>query len=162
MAGVVVSQRIDARPERVWAVLADLEHHPSWMLDARSVVVTSPMRRGVGTTMEVVTRIGPFRTTDVMMVTGWEEGRSIRVAHRGLVTGEGQLSIFPEGTSSLVSWVESLRFPWWVGGGVTAWVARPILRRVWAKNLQTLAELLAFEPRGPLLDEGGDTFPGVP
>ncbi|MEX0865625.1 MAG: SRPBCC family protein [Acidimicrobiia bacterium] len=161
MAGVVVSQRIDAGPERVWEVLADLEHHPSWMLDARSVVITSPMRRGVGTTMEVATRIGPLRAIDVMVVTGWEEGRSIRVAHRGFVTGEGELSVIPEAKSSLVIWAESLRFPWWVGGGVTAWVARPILRRMWAKNLKTLADLFAFEPRGPLLDEGGDTFPGV-
>lgn len=109
------------------------------MKDAVSVVFTSEQRMGVGTTMEVATRVGPVRTMDVLEVIGWTEGQSIEITHKGLVKGTGTLSVSPRESGSLVSWEEELRFPWYAGGRVTYWFARPILSRIWAGNLERLA-----------------------
>ena len=93
--------------------------------------------------MDVVTRIGPFRTTDVIEVVGWIEGKQIEVVHRGLVTGRGILAVEPEGPGSTVTWIEDLEFPWWLGGPLTAWIARPFLRSIWRANLQRLNQTLS-------------------
>jgi len=112
------------------------------MRDARSIEFTSELRRGEGTRMEVVTVIGPLRTTDIMEVVAWDEGRSIDVRHEGLVTGTGTLRVEPVGNGSRVTWDETLMFPWWLGGALTAWLARPVLGAVWKGNLRRLEETL--------------------
>lgn len=143
MARIVVSEAVDASRERVWAAMSDLGSHVVWMKDARSIVFVTEQRSGVGTRMEVETRVGPLRTLDSMEVTGWDEGRSIEVAHQGLVKGKGTLTASPEPDGrTRVSWEENLVFPWWLGGRVTAWCARPILAAVWRGNLDRLAETL--------------------
>lgn len=142
MAGVVVSRKIDRSPEKVWAYLADLQGHSEWMADIVGLDFDGDKRSGRGARMVVKTRVGPFRTDDVLEVVGWDEGTSITVAHRGAVTGEGRLSVEPDGTGSRVTWAEELRFPWWMGGPLVAWLARPILRRVWRGNLTRLADLV--------------------
>lgn len=129
---------IDAPVERVWGELADLPAHAEWMADAESIVFVGDPRRGVGTVMRVETRVGPFRTTDLMEVTEWREGEAIGVVHRGLITGSGrfQLTSLPGGTRLV--WSERLSFPWWLGGVITAHAARPILRTIWRRNLTGL------------------------
>ena len=57
----------------VWSHLADLRSHADWMGDAEEVGFQTPQTSGVGTTMRVPTRVGPFRTTDLMTVKEWEE-----------------------------------------------------------------------------------------
>jgi len=136
---VTVSTQVDAASEQVWTELADLASHPEWMNDAESIVFTSDRKRGVGTIMDVTTRIGPLRTTDVMEVTDWVEGESIEIAHRGVIKGIGRLEVVPEQETSVVTWTEQLVFPWWIGGGLTAIVAKPFLTRIWQANLQRLA-----------------------
>lgn len=132
-----------ASPEVVWDALADLGSHSEWMRDAEEIVFTTDQTRGPGTVMEVETRVGPLRTLDVLEVTGWEEGTSIDVVHRGLVTGTGTLSVIPQGEGSNVDWDEDLTFPWWLGGPVTAWLARPVLAAIWRGNLRRLEESLS-------------------
>lgn len=123
--------------------MADLGSYVEWMRDAHSIVFGTAQRAGIGTRMEVETRVGPLRTLDVMEVTGWDEGHSIEVAHKGLVRGRGKLAATPkEGDRTLVSWEEGLAFPWWLGGGLTAWLARPVLAAIWRGNLRRLDEML--------------------
>ena len=137
---VTVSTQVDAASKQVWTELADLASHPEWMSDAESIVFTSDRNRGVGTTMDVTTRVGPLRTTDALEVTDWVEGESIEIAHRGVVKGIGRLEVVPKGGKrSVVTWTEELVFPWWIGGGVSAIVAKPFLTRIWQANLQRLA-----------------------
>ncbi|HEX6286610.1 MAG TPA: SRPBCC family protein [Acidimicrobiia bacterium] len=142
MARVSVSRDIPAAHDLVWKALADLNTHTSWMKDARSIEFTSDQQRGTGTRMEVLTVIGPLRTTDIMEVVGWEEGKSIDVRHEGLVTGTGTLGVEPVGDGSRVTWDENLTFPWWLGGFITAWLARPVLAAVWRGNLRRLEQTL--------------------
>jgi hypothetical protein len=140
MTRIAVTRTMQAPHERVWAAIADLGSHTEWMKDAERIVFVHDQRRGKGTRMEVVTVVGPFRTVDVMEVVGWEEGRSIEVAHRGLITGRGILTAEPALEGTLVSWREELTFPWWLGGPITAWLARPVLAAIWRGNLARLEE----------------------
>jgi hypothetical protein len=112
------------------------------MKDARSLVFVGEKRRGVGTRMSVATRVGPFRTTDILEVVGWDEGRSIDVAHQGLVRGRGRLSATPDDGDTVVTWDEELAFPWWLGGAITGWFARPLLAATWKGNLARLEDSL--------------------
>lgn len=129
--------------DRVWAAIADLGSHADWMKDAESIVFVGDRRQGVGTRLEVETAVGPFRTRDIMQVVGWDEGRSVEVVHEGLITGRGTLSASPHGQGTLVSWDERLVFPWWLGGPITAWLARPVLAAIWRGNLARLEESLS-------------------
>ena len=135
---------VDAAPEAVWRELADVGRHSEWMADAESITFTSSQHRGVGTTFDCVTKVGPFRTVDRMEVTQWEDGVSLGVRHVGLVQGEGvfTLAALDEGRRTRLAWTEDLRFPWHLGGPVTAWLARPVLRRIWRGNLSRLAALV--------------------
>jgi hypothetical protein len=143
MARIAVSRVVPVPRERVWAAIADLGSHTEWMRDAEWIVFVHDQRRGVGTRMEVKTVVGPFRTIDVMEVVGWDEGKSIEVTHQGLVKGRGTLSVSPAvADQTEVSWEEDLVFPWWLGGNITAWVARPVLAAIWRGNLRRLEETL--------------------
>jgi hypothetical protein len=142
MARIAVSRTMPIPQQRVWEAVADLGSHPDWMRDAESLAFIGDQRRGVGTRMRVKTMIGPLRTVDLMEVTGWVEGRWLEVAHQGLVTGHGRVSVEAENGGTSVRWEEELVFPWWLGGVVTAWLARPLLAAVWRGNLRRLEETL--------------------
>jgi carbon monoxide dehydrogenase subunit G len=138
-----VRTTIDAPPATVWARLADIADHVSWMADAAAIRFTGDRRSGVGTTFECDTRVGPLRTTDVMEVTEWRERRAMGVRHVGMVTGTGRFLLrrARRGRTRL-TWDEDLRFPWWLGGAVGAAVAAPVLRAVWRGNLRRFAALV--------------------
>lgn len=148
---------IAAPPDDVWRRLADIGDHVTWMADAAEIRFTGDRRSGVGTVFECETRLGPLRTTDVMEVTEWRDAAAMGVRHKGLFTGTGRFVLEPapvragttdagEGEGATVlSWEEDLVFPWWLGGSVGAWAARPILRWVWRGNLRRFADLVTAD-----------------
>lgn len=137
--GIRVEKSINAHREQVWLELADLANHDSWMKDAVEIEFLGAKQTGTGTRMRVPTRVGPFRTTDIIEVTGWVDGVSISVDHEGLVSGSGEFRL--EGDDpTLVVWEETLRFPWWLGGPIAAFFARPVLRAIWSGNLTRFAD----------------------
>jgi hypothetical protein len=89
--------------------------------------------------MRVLTKVGPLRTVDVIRVLGWEPQRSIAVRHEGLVTGEGEFRLQSAGSGTVFLWVEDLAMPWYFGGRLGAFVAKPVLAAVWRRNLRRLA-----------------------
>jgi len=113
------------------------------MTDAHAFHFLSDQTTGVGTQFEVLTKVGPLRTTDLMTVVEWDVGKSIAVDHFGPVSGIGRFEIRPSGAGADLHWSETLRFPWWLGGPIGAWLARPILKRVWRRNLARLGERLS-------------------
>jgi hypothetical protein len=113
------------------------------MKDADAVHFLTDQTTGVGTQLRVPTRIGPFRTTDLMTVVGWEEEKAIAVDHQGAVSGLGRFEIRPSGGGTQLLWSETLRFPWWLGGPMGAWLARPVLKRIWLRNLARLGQRLS-------------------
>ena len=140
---VQVAVTIDAPPARVWEVIEPIETHVEWMTDAVSITFTSTQHRGVGTTFDCLTKIGPLRTTDRMVVTEWEPERAMGIEHRGLFTGTGRFTLEPvRAGGTRFTWTEQIRFPWWMGGRAGAAAAEPVLRRVWLGNVQRLAGLV--------------------
>jgi carbon monoxide dehydrogenase subunit G len=124
----------------VWDEIAQIERHVEWMADAESIDFVSETQRGRGTRIEVLTRIGPLRTSDVMEFTAWEPPHRMAIQHVGLVSGSGEFTLEEAGADrTLFTWRETLDFPLRFGGRLGAALAKPILTRVWRKNLERLA-----------------------
>lgn len=144
MTAISVGTVVDAPAEAVWAELADLAAHVEWMVDAETITFLDAQRRGTGTRFDCLTRVGPLRTTDRMVVVDWVEGTAIGVRHVGLVTGEGRFTLAPvtaaprSAPRTEVRWTEDLRFPWWLAGRLGAAAGRPVLRHLWRRNLANL------------------------
>jgi hypothetical protein len=138
-----VSVVIEAAPDVVWAIVEPIERHVEWMADAERITFTSATRRGVGTAFDCVTKIGPFRLVDRMVITEWQPGRVMGIEHRGLITGRGRFVLRRRpGGRTRFTWTESLVFPWWLGGPFGALVASPVLRAIWRRNLRRLKQLV--------------------
>ena len=146
MASITVSVDIAAPLDAVWEAAADLAGHERWMGDVESIEFDSEARAGLGAVMRVATKIGPFRTVDLLTVTDWDPRRRISVEHRGLFTGRGQFVLSAVGGATRFTWSEDLRFPRRFGGQVGATLARPILVWIWRQNLRRLKELLEDGP----------------
>ncbi len=139
MGRVRVGITIDAPPRQVWAMVEQVERHVDWMADATAIRFTSPQRRGVGTTFECDTAVGPLRLTDVMEITEWRPGKVMGVAHVGVVTGTGRFTLRRSRRGrTRFTWEERLRYPLWLGGPVGGIVGDQVLRRVWRRNLGRL------------------------
>jgi len=136
---VVVSTVINAGPGEIWADIRDISSHTFWMADAEAIRFLSEHHEGVGTRFECDTRVGPLALTDVMEITSWVDEERMGVRHVGLVEGTGEFILTPlEPDRTEFRWEEDLTFPWWMGGPVGAFVARPILRLIWKGNLRRL------------------------
>ena len=145
MARVRVRTRIDAPPRDVWRAIEDVTSHVSWMDDAVAIRLLPGPRAGVGTRFECDTRVGPFRMLDRMEVTEWRPRRTMAIRHHGLVTGSGRFTLRRHHRGTAFMWTERLRFPLWVGGPLGAVLAKPLLRRVWRRNLANLKALVEGE-----------------
>ncbi len=139
MTNIRLSIDIEHDIDRVWNRLADLASHSGWMVDAERIDFVGAQRAGVGTTMQVLTRVGPFRMTDVMVVTRWDAPVLMSVVHEGLVAGEGDFRLTRSEGGTSLDWNESLSFPLRLGGRVGEVIAAPVLRRIWAGNLARFA-----------------------
>jgi carbon monoxide dehydrogenase subunit G len=140
---VRVGVTIDAPPDAVWAAVEPIERHVDWMTDAVSITFTGPSTRGVGTTFDCLTKVGPFHTVDHMRITEWEPALLMGIRHEGLVTGAGRFTLEPvAGERTSFTWTEDLRFPWWMGARVGARLAAPAFRRIWNGNLTRLKHLV--------------------
>ena len=139
MARIRTRIDIDAPPAVVWRAIEDIESHVEWMDDAVAIRLISRRHRGVGTTFECDTKVGPLRLTDRMEITEWKPRRSMGVSHVGLVSGAGRFTLRRRrGGRTRFGWDERLSFPWFLGGPVGATAAAPILKRIWRRNLANL------------------------
>jgi hypothetical protein len=149
VARITVSTVIDAPPDEVWAAVEDVGSHVAWMEDAVAITFTSERTSGVGTEFDCDTKVGPFRLTDHMRITEWTPAEAMGVRHVGLVTGEGVFRLEPlDGDRTRFVWSEELVFPWWMGGPVGSFLAKPVFGHIWRTNLRNLTELVDARPVG--------------
>ena len=140
---IKVGITIDAPIATTWRAVEPIEKHVDWMAEAETIRFTSSKRRGVGTTFDCVTKVGPIRMTDRMTVTEWEPGRMMGIEHAGVVTGRGRFTLRRRrGGRTRFTWKEHLTFPWWMGGAVGAYAAKPVLRAIWRRNLRRLKAIV--------------------
>jgi hypothetical protein len=137
---VRIEQCVDiaVSPSVLWSAIDDIRSHGEWMRDAIEIVPLSQHHQGVGAEFTCVTKIGPFRERDLLRVTEWEPGVAMGIEHLGVVRGSGHFTLTPKAGGTAFCWVEHLRFPWWMGGPVGERVAKPVLARVWQRNLARL------------------------
>ncbi|MEM9652586.1 MAG: SRPBCC family protein [Actinomycetota bacterium] len=136
---VVVSITIEKTPAEVWADVRDIASHVTWMQDAVEIRFLTDQTEGVGTRFECDTKVGSLGLTDVKEITSWVNEQRMGVQHVGLVEGIGEFTltaIAPDRTE--FRWEEDLSFPWWMGGPFGAFVARPVLKFIWKRNLLRL------------------------
>ncbi len=145
MAGITVSVEIDAPTDRVWEIVEPVERHVDWMADAVAIRFTGEQTRGIGTTFECDTKVGPITLADKMEITDWEPGERMGVRHSGVVTGSGHFTLEPIdlGRRTRFTWTEELVFPWWLGGSLGALVGgRVVMGAIWRRNLRALARIV--------------------
>jgi len=137
---VRVSIDIAASRQEVWDEVSVIESHTEWMTDAERIDFMTDERSGLGTEIAVLTKVGPFKTTDHMTFTEWQPPATMAVEHRGIFTGFGRFSLdVVDHDLTRLSWEEVIRFPWYLGGPISALIARPILSRIWRRNLERFA-----------------------
>ena len=142
MTSIRVEETIAAPPEAVWAAIEDISSHVCWMEDAVAIRFVSVTTSGVGAAFDCDTKVGPFRLTDRMVVTEWDPPNALGIRHTGVVTGTGRFVLVPVASGTSFAWEEDLVFPAWMGGGLGAAAAAPLLRRVWRRNLGNLKLLV--------------------
>jgi hypothetical protein len=141
---------IRASEEDIWAVISDLSGQQRWMEDISSLEVVSDVKSGVGTILNVTSKVfGLPVVKDVMGVVVWEEPRRLEVVHRGQFTGEAAFRLQPAPGGTIFIWREEFKPPLGpLGELAAALVVSPHLRRVWARsmdNVRDLAERLRQE-----------------
>ncbi len=139
MTTVSVEVVIDASPAEIWSYVEQIERHTEWMVDATVIRFRGVQRRGVGTSFECDTKIGPLHLTDEMVITCWEPERAMGVRHSGIVSGEGVFRVEPiNAISTRFRWDEQLDLPWYFGGRLAGPLSAPLLGWVWRRNLRNL------------------------
>ncbi|GEM_PF-60518 len=154
-----VGTEIEAPRDRVWTEIEDIAHHVNWMADADSIQFETEGHGGVGTRFRVRTHLGPLRTVDTMTVTEWVEGEAIGVEHSGAVRGTGRITLADMDRRTSITWDEELRLPVWFGGRAGEVVAKPLLTRIWRRNLLALKRLLESRPTTDPTGDGAGADP---
>jgi hypothetical protein len=145
MSRITVSIELAASPARVWEIVEPVERHVDWMADAVAIRFTNSQTRGVGTTFDCDTKVGPIKLTDRMEITEWVPEKSMGVKHVGIVTGTGVFTIEPLGNGQYTkfTWSEKLTFPWWLGGPIGEVIGGNIvMKAIWRRNLKKLKALV--------------------
>lgn len=140
-----MSIELAASPARVWEIVEPVERHVDWMADAVAIRFTNSQTRGVGTTFDCDTKVGPIKLTDRMEITEWVPEKSMGVKHVGIVTGTGVFTIEPLGNGQYTkfTWSEELTFPWWLGGPIGEVIGGNIvMKAIWRRNLKKLKALV--------------------
>jgi uncharacterized protein YndB with AHSA1/START domain len=140
-----VTTRINAPTSRVWREVANLATHNEWMDDAKEIRFQGTRRSGKGVTFDVLTRIWKFEVDDHIVVTEWQEPDRIVIAHDGAVQGNGTFTLTPTAGGTEFAWEEDLLFPFYMGGPLGELATRPLVKRIWTKNLASLKDRIEMK-----------------
>jgi uncharacterized membrane protein len=139
---IETSEVAEAPPSVVWALITDWERQDDWMLESSHVTVISEQREGVGVEAEATIRIGGIKTRDRVRVSGWEPNKRLAIDHRGWVTGHGEILLTPlSGDRTHIFWREELEPPLGLAGAVGMTGFRPMMKRIFRRDLRVLAAL---------------------
>ena len=147
---IEVAEIMPGPPEVVWELITDWEHQGDWMLEARDFKVTSASREGVDVRAQATVRIAGITTRDEVEVVAWEPNRQLGIAHAGWVSGRGDIyltQLAPAQTH--VFWREQLTAPLGVLGGLGMTLLRPVMKRVFERDLRVLASLVRVRSLPP-------------
>ena len=139
---ISVEITINASLDEVWNEVSKIENHSNWMKDAEKIYFQTDKKSGVGTKIKVLTKIGPIKLNDFMTFTKWENKKAIGVDHVGMVTGVGEMQFHEiSEKKTKFKWIETLNFPFYLGGPIGEYFGKPILEFIWKQNLNNLKEM---------------------
>jgi len=114
------------------------------MLEASDFVVTSAHREGVGVEAEATITIAGITTRDRVRVAVWEPPHRLAIEHLGWVSGRGEIDLVPSGPGrSHMFWREELRPPLGLLGALGLTAFKPMMRRIFERDLRVLQALAA-------------------
>ncbi|MGW0557386.1 SRPBCC family protein [Streptomyces sp. NPDC002926] len=114
MAVIRITRAVPRPAEEVWPRVTDWPAHAA-QVPLTSITVVTPSPAGVGTVFVARTGLGRVGFDDPMEVVRWEppvEGGTgrLRLEKRGrVIRGWAEIEVRPEGSGSVVVWVEELR-----------------------------------------------------
>jgi carbon monoxide dehydrogenase subunit G len=134
---------IDVPTARVWDALLDWEGSSRWMVPPTTVEIMGERTNRPGMRVHAVSRLGPLRLVDHMVVTDWEPEREIRVRHVGWpLRGDGIFRVEPDGTGARFVWVEDLVLPLGIVGELAGSLLKPLAERALAASCRNLKSTL--------------------
>ncbi len=139
---IALGRSLPGPPEVVWRLITDWERQGDWMLEARDFRVLSQQRTGVGVEAEATVTIAGITVRDRVRVTAWEPQRRLAIRHLGWVSGDAELVLTAEGGSTYLFWRESLNPPLGPLGALGLTLLRPVMARVFRRDLDVLAGLV--------------------
>ncbi|MGH2697597.1 MAG: SRPBCC family protein [Actinomycetota bacterium] len=146
---VELAETMPGPPEIVWGLITDWEHQGDWQLEAHDFVVTSARREGIGVKAEATVGIGGITTRDEVEVVGWEPNRFLAIDHKGWVSGRGEIHLTPlDAQRTHLYWSEKLHPPLGVAGALGLTGFRPLMTRVFKRDLRVLQGLVRAARRG--------------
>ena len=149
MTTIEVSLTLPGPPEIVWELITDWEHQDDWMLEASDFVVIGDQREGVGVEAEATIQIGGLKTRDRVRVVGWEPNHRLAIQHLGWVSGVGEIFLTPlEDGHTYLFWREDLVAPLGLAGKVGMAAFKPLMARIFRRDLRVLAGLVRARARG--------------
>ena len=130
-------------PSVVWELITDWENQGDWMLEASDFVVISAEREGIGVEAEATISIGGIKTRDKVRVIGWEPNRRLAIQHFGWVAGTGEIYLTPLGIDRThLFWREELEPPVGMAGALGMTAFKPLMKRIFKRDLRILAGLV--------------------
>lgn len=140
---IELGREMPGAPDVVWRLITDWEHQDDWMLEASDFTVTSEQRTGVGVEAQATITIGGIRTRDRVRVVAWEPERRLVIRHEGWVSGVGEILLARrDDDSTYMFWREELHPPLGIVGAIGLGLFKPMLRRVFARDLRVLEGLV--------------------
>jgi uncharacterized protein YndB with AHSA1/START domain len=143
-----MAETMPGPPAIVWELITDWEHQDDWMLEARDFTVLSKKREGVGVEAEATIRVAGITTRDKVRVIGWDPPRRLVIEHHGWVSGRGEMSLTPlKGNRTHLFWREELYPPIGIFGSVGMTALKPVMGRIFGRDLKILAGLVRAAAR---------------
>ena len=148
---IEVTATMPGPPGLVWDLITDWEHQDDWMLEASDFEVISEQREGVGVEAEATVAIGGIKTRDRVRVSGWEPPKRLVIDHLGWVKGHGELHLTPghRSPTTHLYWREELHPPLGILGAIGLALFKPLMNRVFARDLRVLQGLVRVGAGAP-------------
>jgi hypothetical protein len=145
-----MNRTLPGPPEVVWPLITDWENQGDWMLEAGDFVVISPQREGVGVVAEATVSIAGIKTRDRVRVVAWVPPEHLAIAHEGWVSGRGDLRLTRTGDrATTIVWREELYPPLGMLGRHGIMALKPVMQRIFERDLRILESLTRVAARTP-------------
>jgi uncharacterized protein YndB with AHSA1/START domain len=138
-----MGQTLAGPPDVIWRLITDWELQGAWMLEASDFVITSERQAGVGVEGEATIRIAGIRTRDKVRIVTWEPNKRLGIRHEGWISGEGEMLLTQLGSDRThLFWREELFPPLGPFGALSLAAFRPVMQRIFERDLRVLAGLV--------------------